>query len=148
MNVFVDSVQRQTQLIFTNNLSQIFTIKASCQSQLSIKLSTCDNLFIRELISNNFTGVFGNIVSFLFELCENKQTNKHRAVLCCRKLDWLRGYWWCWEPAVVLGRVEVSVLLLLVSRLVRRLRRGRLSRDEPAEEPVNIGEDFPRSRQR
>lgn len=49
---------------------------------------------------------------------------------------------------MVLGRVEVSVLLLLVSRLVRRLRRGRLSRDEPAEEPVNIGEDFPRSRQR
>lgn len=47
-----------------------------------------------ELISNNFTGVFRNIVSFLFELYETKQTKEGGLEL--QEAALLGG---CWRPS-------------------------------------------------
>lgn len=81
---------KDKQLLFINNfclsVSQIFTIKAFCQSNYIWHMLIY--LFM-ELISGNFKFQW-NIVSFLFEVFESKQTKKPHFSVMGEKLDWLR----------------------------------------------------------
>lgn len=100
-----------------------------------------------ELISNNFTGVLGNNVSFLFELSENKQRNQG-GVYTARSWTGSVVPGASLEPAEVLeGRGE-SAAVGNLSRLVKHWETSVISevQQEPTEQSINIHGDFPQSK--
>lgn len=100
-----------------------------------------------ELISNNFTGVLVNIVSFLFELSENRQRNQGGV---CAAGSWTGSVvpGASLEPAEVLGRGGESAAVGKPSRLVKHWETSVMSevQQEPTEQSVNIHGNFPQSK--